>query len=412
MRVAIYHNLPPGGAKRALWEFVRRTADIHEYDLYTIDMGRADDFAYARDSAEQHDLGPFVVRTFRYPLLPGLAGRVPLGKVQSLDAVRRILGVERTVARDINAGGYDVVYVHPCQLTHTPSVLRLLDLPSLHYMQEPRRQSFEAGYRPAPRLAGPGSVPRWAATTVLERALRRRDRLAAAAADRIACNSYYSAECIRRAYGRTATVCYLGVDTDVFTDVFTDGSPAVPPPARPVAISVGALDRVKGHDLVVRALALLPEGERPSLRLVYERCDPAYRLEVEALAQSLGVRLEFRQGISDAALVGLYRSASVTVLAAQLEPFGLVPLESLACGTPVVALREAGYRETVEHGVNGYLVDRSATEMADALGRVLSGRLGASAAALRADVVSRWNWDTAVKRQLELLGATAGTGRP
>jgi glycosyltransferase involved in cell wall biosynthesis len=258
-------------------------------------------------------------------------------------------------------------------------------------------------------VTGLGSVPRKAATTALERALRRRDLLAAAAADRIACNSYYSAECIRRAYGRHATVCYLGVDTATFT---TDVAAApVDDRTRPVALAVGALDPVKGHDLVVRALGLISDDERPALHLVFERYDPDYRREVEELAHERGVELTFHQGISDDALASLYRASSVTVLAAQLEPFGLVPLESLACGTPVVAVREAGYRETIDHGVNGYLADRSAGDIADGVRRVLRGELRAAPEALRAGVVSRWNWDAALKRQLELLSATAEGGR-
>lgn len=401
MKVAVYHNLPPGGARRALWEFVRRTADVNEYHLFTVDMGRADDFSYARGHGEQQDLSPFVAAHHRYPLFRGTAGRLPLGKLTPLEAARRLPAVEREMARDINAGGYAVAYVHPCQFAHTPSVLRHLDVPALHYMQEPRRQSFEAGYRPRPALTSPATFPRWAATTVLERTLRTRDALAAASADRIACNSYYSAECIRRAYGRQATVCYLGVDDLTFA------AGAARPVGPPRAVAVGALDRPKGQHLVVAALGLLPTAERPALHLVYERCDEAYRREVVNLARSVGVELHEHRGVTDAELAVLYRSAAVTVLTATLEPFGLVVLESLACGVPVVAVREAGYRETVEHGVNGYLVDRSAQAVADGVLRVLRGALWRSPAELRETVVPRWSWESSVKDQLALLGATA-----
>ena len=401
MKVAIYHNLPPGGARRALWEFVRRTADVHDYHLFTIDMGRAYEFAYARDHGEQQDLRPFVSHHSHYPLLGGVAARLPLGKVMPLEAVRRIARVEREIARDINAGGFDVVYVHPCQLAHTPSVMRYLDAPSLNYMQDPRRQSFEARYRPAPRLTGLRSVPRWAATTVRERVLRTRDSLAASGADRIACNSHYSAECIQRAYGRRATVCYLGVDDVTFT-------PGPERPSGPLqAVAVGALDRVKGQHLVVEAFGLLPAGERPALNLVFERCDEEYRHEVESLARALGVDLRLHRGVTDTELVTLYRSAALTVLTATLEPFGLVVLESLACGVPVVAVREAGYRETVHDGVNGYLVERSVTAIAEGVRRVLRGGLAMSAAELRNTVVPRWSWDISVKHQLALLESTA-----
>lgn len=404
MRVAIYHNLPPGGALRVLAEFVRRTRGEHEYDLYTVDLGRNDGFAYTRDRAEQHDLTPFVARSFRYPVLGPAGSRVVTGRLWMATAPLWLWRAGRRIAADIDARGYDVALVHPCQVTHTPSLLRRLSVPSLHYMQEPRRRSFEVGFQGPP----PGtSLVHRTVRLAQERVLRRSDRAAALAADRIACNSCYSAESIQRSYGRDPVVCHPGVDTDVF-----DIGPGVEFAGRPSVLSVGALEAVKGHDQVVRAVALVPEDDRPALDLVYERCDESYRTEVERLAASTGVELRLHRGISDSELARLYRSAAVTVLAARLEPFGLVALESMACGTPVVAVREAGYRETVEHGRGGYLVERSPAALAGGIARVLRGDLGRSPAAVRAGVVQRWGWDAAVKRQLELLVATADERRP
>ncbi|HVF13215.1 MAG TPA: glycosyltransferase [Acidimicrobiales bacterium] len=420
MKVAIYHNLPPGGALRVLTEFLRRTSEVHDYDLYSVDMGRADVFADARPAGTEHELSQYVSSSFRYPLFRGVAGRMPLGKLLPLEAVRRIATVEREIAADIDRRGYDVVLVHPCQLVHTPSLLRWLSTPSVHLMQEVRRQSFEAGYRPPVEVKSVASLPRWVSTRLMERTLRRRDVLAAAAADRIVCNSCYSAEAIQRAYGRAADVCYPGVDGDVFdtgdghghghgVGVGVEDDVAPRPHA---ALSVGALDPVKGHDLVVRALSRLAPDERPVLHVVFERCDDAYRRELVSLAGSTGVDLRLHRGIDDAALARLYRSCAVTVVAARLEPFGLVPLESLACGTPVVGVREAGYRETIQSGVNGYLVERAATDIAEAVRRVLRGGLMTSPGALRRTVVPGWDWDSFVKRQCEILAATAsGAGR-
>jgi len=387
-----------------LAEFVRRTCGEHEYDLYRVDLGRGDGFAYARDRAEQHDLAPFVARSFLYPVLGRVAAPAITGRTWMATAPHWLWRAEGRIAADIAARGYDAALVHPCQVTHTPSLLRHLTVPSLHYMQEPRRRSFEAGFQAPP----PGTpLVRLTARKAQEAVLRRRDSAAALAATRIACNSYYSAEWIQRSYGRDATVCYPGVDTEVF-----DTGPGPPPGVRPSVMSVGALEAVKGHDLVVRALALIPEPVRPALDLVYERGDDSYRREVERLAAAAGVEVRLHRGIPDAELAQLYRSAAATALAARLEPFGLVPLESMACGTPVVAVREAGYRETVQDGVGGYLVERSPAAVADGIARVLRRALGRSRAEVRAGVVDRWSWDAAVKRQLEVLAATADERRP
>lgn len=400
MRVAIYHNLPPGGALRLLHEFVRRSCGDHEYDLYSLDLCGLDDFAYARDRAEQHDVSAYVSRTFRYSVAPVWAARALAGKPWRLTAPFWMDRVQRRIAADINRRAYDVALVHPCSITHTPGLLRHLTVPSLHYMQEHRRRTFEAGYQ----AADAGAPPlRRAVSAGLERVLRASDRAAAQAAERIICNSSYSAECIQRSYGRDAVVCHPGVDTEVFD---LAGAPA-DPADRPSVMSVGALEPVKGHDLVVRALALLPPASRPALDLVYERCDFAHRAELVALATSSGIELRLHAGIPDGELARLYGSAAATVVAARLEPFGLVPLESMACGAPVVAVREAGYRETVQDGVNGYLVDRSAAQIAAAVARALSGGLRRTRQDIRATVVPQWDWDGAVKRQLEQLAITA-----
>jgi glycosyltransferase involved in cell wall biosynthesis len=403
MRVAVYHNLPPGGALRLLWEFVRRTCDENEYDLFSIDMGRADLFRYANDRVEQRDFASHVAHQFHFPLYQGFAGHLSLGKLESIDVVRRIRLVDLEIAAHINQGRYDVAYVHPCRLTQSPSVLRYLAIPSLYYMHETRRRSFEAGYGSRPKFDGSvRSAGRWAVAGSIEGTLRRRDALAVRSADRIACNSYYTAESIRSAYGRDADVCYPGVDEAIFD--LNGNSGRVHPPE---AICVGGIDRVKAHDVVIRALAMLPPGDRPLLNLVYERCDKGYLLELQALAASVGVALRLHRGIGDSALAALYRSCSVTVLCARLEPFGLVALESLACGTPVVALREAGYRETINHGASGYLVDKSPAAIADGVRRVFRGELGQRSQALRESVLARWTWSTSVERQLDVLEATA-----
>jgi glycosyltransferase involved in cell wall biosynthesis len=397
VRVAIYHNLPPGGALRVLHEFVRQSHHEHDFDLYTLDLGPFDAFAYARDRAEQHDLTPWVANAYRYGVAPAHLPR----PAWTLSALAWLERAQRRIAADIDARGYDAALVHSCHLTHSPGLLRHLRTPSLYYMNEPRRRTFEAGYQAPDRTT---TALRRAVAAGLERLLRRQDAASAVAACRLATNSCYSAESIRRAYGRDAAVCYLGIDTGTF-----DIAPDTPPSH--TVMSVGALDASKGHDLVVRALALLPPASRPALDLVYERCDPAFRTEVEALAAAAGVDLRLLFGIPDAELARMYTAASATVVAARLEPFGLVPLEAIACGTPVVATREAGYRETVVDGVNGYLVDRSPTAVAEGIAQVLAGGLGRTPDELRRTVAQRWGWQAAAKRQLEQLALTAGDGR-
>lgn len=90
---------------------------------------------------------------------------------------------------------------------------------------------------------------------------------------------------------------------------------------------------------------------------VYDPAEQDYFAEVVQPAAEAG-RVEFLGELPPAQRDPLYASALATVmLGAWPEPFGLVAIESMACGTPVIARRAGALPEIVEHGVSGYLVD-------------------------------------------------------
>jgi glycosyltransferase involved in cell wall biosynthesis len=128
------------------------------------------------------------------------------------------------------------------------------------------------------------------------------------------------------------------------------------------------------------------------------------------MAEKLSVKLVLHNNISDEELVNLYNSARLTVYSPIREPFGLVSLESMACGTPVVAVREGGVQEAVLHEQTGLTVERDPTMFAEAIQALLAnpemaasyGRNG------REHVVQNWTWDRAVETlETHLLASAA-----
>jgi len=371
VRIALYHNLPQGGAMRFVEETVKRSSPTHHYDMYGA-------------PGEEHDAGAL-----------GTARDV----VESWRA-------DAGIAARIDAGNYDLCVVHPSRLTHAPWLLTHLRTASIYYAHEPRRIGVEAPMRQTIF----NSLPPFSRATLYagDKVLQALDYRAVAAAGAVACNSVFTAEALYRIYGRTATVVRPGVDQDVFAPTATDRDDYV--------LSVGGLTPSKGHAMVIEALGLVPRSLRPPLQIAYgrgplhagfARNGLRYDEILRRLADRHDVTLRLNAGVTDEELADLYSRARATVCAARLEPFGLTVLESLSCGTPVVAVSEGGFRETVSHMRNGLLVKPCVEGIAGGVQAIIKGEIPADRESLRASMAAR-TWDNTVEKLHRLYSAIAG----
>ena len=176
----------------------------------------------------------------------------------------------------------------------------------------------------------------------------------------------------------------------------------------PTLLFVGRIDPVKGIDFLIEGYARLRADwagdEAPKLIIVGgeiiggesgDELGPDLA-RVRARAEEYGVAdgLIFRGPQPHETLARYYAATDLTVVPSRYESFGLVALESMACGTPVVASRAGGLAYTVEEGRNGLLVSYGdVTALAAALGRALGDEalrreLGAGALA----TAQRYSW--------------------
>ncbi|MBM4038318.1 MAG: glycosyltransferase family 4 protein [Planctomycetes bacterium] len=180
------------------------------------------------------------------------------------------------------------------------------------------------------------------------------DQAAARACDLALVNSRFSQANFHDVFGRPATVCYLGIP-------LPREAAAEPAPAdrQPYLCTVSALSRKKNVHNVFEALGILVnQQKRGDLRLKIVG-DGSERGALERLAADLHLtrHVEFLRFTPDEALARVYREARLAVYVPVDEPFGLVPLEAMAHGAPVIASNHGGPLESVVHGETGLHVD-------------------------------------------------------
>ena len=144
---------------------------------------------------------------------------------------------------------------------------------------------------------------------------------------------------------------------------------------QPVLLFVGRLDPFKGPDLYLRAAAMMEE--KAQVVIVGGKLDDDRDVEdLQKLARDLGIshRVHFWGARPQEELPMIYSAADATVIPSYHESFGLVAVESLACGTPVVATRAGGLTTIVKNAKTGYLVPRCPGFFAERLDTLLRER--------------------------------------
>ena len=380
---------------RASHEIARQLAtrghDLHVCG-YGFDAERIDLYGVPLESDNGLDFSAFATRHDLLDPRPnhlrvdGLGWRIGklVRNLQRLRDLQRFNEEAAIAAAEIDALDCDVVLLHLCCFTNAPLVMRHMKTRSVWYCHEPSRNLFDT----AGLILDKGK-------DLGERLYRRKRRIAeiraAEAADLIVCNSDFSREAIIRAYGLEARVCRLGVNSVTFT-------PSKDCIRRNQVICWGPLWPSKGLDFVVRSVARIPASERPKVVLPWTRGSEAYCAQLRESASSLGVDIDTPRGLTDKELLHVLHESKVCVYAPRMEPFGLVPVEAMAAGLPVIGIREGGVRETVVHGVTGFLTERHEDEFAGKLRELLNDdvlreKMGFAAQ----DYVRRkWSWDRTV----------------
>jgi glycogen(starch) synthase len=307
------------------------------------------------------------------------------------------LGLFRRSAAELGSERPDVIHLHDWLVA--PAALGLRDLAgapvvaTIHATEHGRHGGRVE--RPVPRFID--AVERW----MVEEA----DRL-------IVCSSSMQAEAIDVLGADPAVVDTIPnqIDTSLFRPARTSS-----PARRPTLLFAGRLEYEKGVQTLLHALPVVAR-RLPEIRLrIVGRGTYADHLHRQARQLGLDGRVRFDGFVDPDRLRDLYVSSHAVVVPSLYEPFGLVALEAMACGVPVVVSDAGGLRELVDHGATGLRFpagDHGA--LARALVRLLcdqdlARRVGRAG---RGAVAGRDTWAEAAARTAEVYRLAIGPREP
>jgi len=326
MRIAVVHNLPAGGQKRALFEQVKRLSAKHDLDLFILSETNEDFLPLTK----------FIRHIYKFPYHH--PEKFPYSV---LSIYSKLKYAYQQMAEKINRGNYDISFITPCYLTQAPYVLRYLKIPSLYFCPEPKREFYENIPRISNKLT-------YFVTLPFRMPLKYIDGENSRNAAKIVTLSKYCKKYLEKIYGREVWLNYPGVDTDLFKPLNIKKENFV--------LSTGAFTLLKGHDFIINCLARIPKNERPSLVIAGPEGNEADYLV--KLAGEKGVQLKLEMNISDEKLVVLYNQARLFLYAPLNEPFGLVILEALSCGPMILTAGGGGIPEILTDKRLGKILPR------------------------------------------------------
>lgn len=349
MRLAFFHELHAGGARRSVREFAKVLGRKHVVDLYFVD-------------SEDNKEGEKIFKKVYFYKFTGRAWKGADWKAKLYKDTFELIKLyflHKKIAKDIDGRHYDAVFIEPSKFTQAPFVMRFLKTKIVYYCQEPLRMVYEEQFAIDKNL----SFFKYY-YEVLNRFLRKLiDRDNIRHASKILSNSEFTKQNIQNAYNLRAQTAYMGVDSEIFKPVKIQKDIDV--------LYVGASDYTDGFYLVEKAKEILGDT-----------------IKIKILATE-------KQWISnDFDMRDMYCRSKIILSLAKNEPFGLIPVEAMSCSVPVIAVDNGGYRESVRNGYNGFLVKSDPKMIAGKIKFLLGNKREYEKMSnnARDEIVKNWTW--------------------
>jgi|SRR3989344_638309 len=358
MNIAVFHELPFGGARDGVYHFCKElTKNGAVVDLYYVNNKKIE-----RNNS-------FFRNVYYYRFIPkkwvGNDWRARL----YIDTIElyKLNGLHKKIAQKINSNNYDFLFINGSKYIEAPFILKYLSAFKVFYCHDPNyRIIYEKILLKS--LNNLNFLKR--NYERINRSIRKYlDKINFNKTDLIIANSIFSKKIIEKTYSRISKVVYPGVDINFFTpkketkniDIFY----------------IGSYEKIDGFDLLKKTLLNLPDD------IVLKT-----KMHEDGWISDYGMIRDF------------YRQSNLVICLSFSEPFGSVPIEAMACGVPVIAVNEGGYKETIVDGKTGYLVKRDSRVLAEKINLLLKNpslarKLGENG---RKHVLKNFTWEKSTKK--------------
>ena len=368
MKIAIYHNLPSGGAKRALYEYVKRIK-VKKIDLYTLSSSCEEKYL---------PIKKYLYNSYVYNI------KIKKGFLNFLKFIYiELPKIQKKIAKDINKKKYDLVFVNHDFFTKSPYLLRYLSLPSVYLCHEPPRIFYEDMQWHISSLKN----------LVVNLFLIPKmiiDILNVKKASLVITLSKYSKRTLSKIYKIKTKRVRGGVDIKYFKNLRLKRSKNL--------LSVGSMSKLKGYEFIIKGLSKIPKINRPRLTIVGDGSKNVDYFQKLAFKNKVG--LEIKKKISDKELIKIYNKAFLLLYFPYKEPFGLVALEAMACGLPVLGVNEGGVKETL--GKENFIIKRNINLFANNLEKLIKKEklVEKKRNKVRKYVEECWDWNVGAREML------------
>jgi glycosyltransferase involved in cell wall biosynthesis len=168
--------------------------------------------------------------------------------------------------------------------------------------------------------------------------------------DFVFCNSSHSFKDYKKSYGRDAD--YIIFPPSYIKNIALSNN------KKNYFLSVGHLSKFKNIDFLVKSFEKISKKFSQYSLIIAGDGGERYELEKLTKKKGLGTHIKFLGKVSEEKLADLYMNARATIICSKNEPFGLVPVESMMYGTPVIAHKSGGPLETIIENKTGFLYDQ------------------------------------------------------